>query len=305
MMGLVALEKAEHEYHVAVNTLIRTGVIVRLPGVDSWGVLGSDGLEYPVPSLEQVEQLVAYNQEIISRKMSQGFDRLALIPMAAPLPTLFGLLNNALVSHTAEGKVFQTRRSTSEDHVHVRVSTEKQVWIWDTLRQAIDDDALVYFPQQYSANHRGHSKSSVIHDERICAVPGWSIGLVESTPIMPGPGQGKTVGGRKQLETGLSPTEYLQALKVEGYEGESGKTLEDFVTAFLVRLETTDEVSHDVDDGNALWCLGQYLKIAYADVVPTGRWVRSVGRVRLDAHRTKNKRCTKCWGASTMVRLGM
>ncbi|GAJ03965.1 unnamed protein product, partial [marine sediment metagenome] len=31
--------------------------------------------------------------------------------------------------------------------------TEKTVWIWDTLRQALDTDELVYFPQEYSSNH--------------------------------------------------------------------------------------------------------------------------------------------------------
>jgi len=38
---------------------------------------------------------------------------------------------------------------------------------------------------------------------------------------------------------------------------------------------------------NALWCPGQYMKILYAELVPTGRWHRDVGRVRLDMHRTE------------------
>jgi hypothetical protein len=50
-------------------------------------------------------------------------------------------------------------------------------------------------------------------------------------------------------------------------------------------------------------CLGQYTKISYAEVVPTGRWHRDVGRVRLDMHRTGNKHCKKSWGVSTTVRL--
>ena len=35
--------------------------------------------------------------------------------------------------------------------IPVRVNTEKQVWIWDTLRQALDTDELVYFPQDYAS----------------------------------------------------------------------------------------------------------------------------------------------------------
>ena len=80
------------------------------------------------------------------------------------------------------------------------------------------------------------------------------------------------------------------------YLGETGKTLEDFLTKFLTRLETTNEISNDVNDNNALWCLGQYLKVPYAELVPTGRWIRNVGRARLDMHRTGNKLCTKSWG---------
>ena len=109
--------------------------------------------------------------------------------------------------------------------------------------------------------------------------------------------------GRKQLESGLSPREYLGILGTHPYNGETGRTLEDFISGFIVRLENADEVSNDGDDLNALWCLGQYYKLPYAEVVPVGRWVRGVGRVRLDSHRTGNKKCTRIAGASTTVRL--
>ena len=120
---------------------------------------------------------------------------------------------------------------------------------------------------------------------------------------MPQISEGKTLSGRKQLEVGSSPREYLQTLQTQPYLGETGKPLEDFITNFLTHLKTTNEVSNDVADDNALWCLGQYLKVPYAELLPTGRWYRQVGRVRLDMHRTGNKCCTKSWGASTTVRL--
>jgi len=43
-------------------------------------------------------------------------------------------------------------------------------------------------------------------------------------------------------------------------------------------------ISNDLNESNTLWCLGQYLKVTYAELVPTGRWHRDVGRARLDAH---------------------
>ncbi len=293
----------EREYARCVTALNRTGILTLLPKSESIGVIGIDGKEYPIPTQEQVVELFAHNRELVDRKVPQGFDRLEITPIAMPTPLLIDRMKAALLTHAAEGTMYQTRRSPSDPFIPVRVNTEKQVWIWDTLRQALDTDELVYFPQAYASNHRGQTKLEVVNNGRICAVPGWSVGLVESLPIMPQQGRGKTVGGRRQLEIGYSPREYLQTLQTEAYQGETGKTLEDFVTKFLTHLETTNEVSNDVHDNNALWCLGQYLKVTYAELVPTGRWHRDVGRARLDMHRTGNKLCTRSWGGSSTVRM--
>ena len=293
----------ECEYDRCINALTRTDILTLLPESTSLGVIGIDGREYPVPTLEQVVEVFAQNRELVERKVPQGFGRLELIPMAAPMPLLIDRLKEAILQHAAEGSIDQTRRSAADPLIPVRVNKEKQVWIWDTLRQAFDTDEQVYFPQQYSSNHGGQTKLEVINNGRICAVPGWSVGLVEHLPIMPLQGRGEIIGGRRQLEIGFSPREYLRTLQTEAYQGETGKTLEDFIIKFVTHLETTNEVSHDVGDNNALWCLGQYMKISYAELVPTGRWHRDVGRVRLDMHRTGNKLCTKSWGGSTTVRL--
>ena len=294
----------EREYARCVTALNCTGILTLLPKSGKLGVIGIDGREYPVPTQEQVVELFAHNRELVGRKVPQGFDRLELAPMAMPLPNLFDLMKVAILKFAAEGKIYQTRQSPSDPLIPVRVNQEKQVWVWDTLRQAIDTGELVYFPKEYSSNHRGQTKLEVVNNRRICAVPGWSVGLVENLSIMPEQGQGRTLGGRKQLETGHSPREYLQILQTETYEGETGKTLEDFISGFLTHLETTNEVSNDVYDNNGMWCLAHYLKISYAEVVPTGHWHRSVGRIRLGMHRTGNKLCTKSWGGSTTVRLG-
>jgi hypothetical protein len=291
------------EYARCITALNRTGILTLLPGSESIGVMGTDGKEYPLPTREQVTELFDYNRELVGRKVPQGFDRLELTPMAMPIPLLIDRITAAILNHAAEGKIYQTRRSPPDPLVPVRVNAKKTVWIWDTLQQALDTDKLVYFPQEYSDSHRGQTKSEVVNNGRICAVFGWSVGLVESIPIMPGQGRGKTLGGRRQLETGSSPRDYLQTLQTQAYYGETGKTLEDFITNFLTHLETTNEVSNDVQDNNALWCLGQYQKVRYAELVPTGRWFRDVGRIRLDMHRTGNRLCTRRWGGSSTVRL--
>lgn len=274
-----------------------------LPRSKLEGVIGIDGREYPLPTLEQVAALFDHNEGLVAMKFLQGFDRLEMIPMAAPMSLLVERLSSAILKHSIVGNIYQTRHSEADPYVTVRVNKENQVWIWEVLRQAFDTKDLVYFPKEYSGNHQGSTKTDVINDGNLCAVPGWSVGLVESVPFMPHEGQGKENGGRKQLEIGSSPAEYLEALGGGEYQGETGRTLEDFITEFTSRLVMSNEVSNDVDDGNALWCLGQYLKVPYADTVPTGRWIRTVGRVRLDAHRSRNKECAKNWGAATTVRL--
>lgn len=293
----------EDEYSRNIFALSRSGILSKLPRSGTLGVVGMDGIEYPVPTLEQVAELFSHNKELVNRKFSQGFDRLELTPLALSMSFLIDRMKEAVIKHAAAGKIYQTRRTPSDPLTPIRVNAEKHVWVWETLKQALDADELIYFPQEYSNYHQGQTKIGAICNERICAVPGWSVGLVESLPVMPRFGEGLILGGRKQLETGFSPREYLQVLQTPSYRGETGKTLEDFIISFLIRLETANEVSNDADDGNALWCLGQYLKISYAEVVPTGRWVRKVGRVRLDMHRTGNKLCTKDWGVSTVVRL--
>jgi len=296
----------EREYARCIAALNRTDILSLLPKSESLGVVGIDGKEYPIPTREDVVALLDHNHTLVARKVPQGFDRLELTPMAIPTSVLMDRLSVAVQRHVKEGKIYQTRRSPADPLIPVRVNTEKHVWMWDTLRHALDTDDLVYFPHEYSGNHRGQTKLEVISNGRICAVLGWSVGLVERFPVIPQPDQGQTLGSRRQLEIGFSPRDYLQTLQTHAYEGETGKTLEDFLTTFLTHLEATNEVSNDRYDDNAVWLLGQYVKYVprvKSDLVPTGWWHRTFGRLRLDAHRPGNRRCTRSWGGSSIVRL--
>jgi hypothetical protein len=128
----------EREYARCVTALKCTGILTLLPKSESTGVIGIDGKEYPIPTREQVVELFAHNRELVGRKVPQGFDRLELTPMAMPTLLLIDKMKAAILKHAAEGKIFQTRRSLSDPLIPVRANTEKHVWIWDTLRQAID-----------------------------------------------------------------------------------------------------------------------------------------------------------------------
>jgi hypothetical protein len=180
------------------------------------------------------------------------------------------------------------------------------MWPWERLVALFEPDGLVYFPRQYGEAHGGILKSEMVEDGRCCGVPGWSVGLVEAHARLPLPGEGRLLAGRAQLEIGMSPRQYLAPLHDPSHGGESGRTLEDFLTAFLLRLVETNDVSHDRADRNALWLLGAYvpgMESVRSDLVPTGWWHRGFGRLRLDAHRPGNRTCTAAWGAATTVRL--
>jgi len=171
----------EKEYARCVAALELSGLLTALPKSRNPGVEGIDGKEYPLPTLERVKELFAHNEDLISKKIPQGFDQLELTPLAMPTPRLIGLLEAAIQRHGAEGNIYQTRRSSNDPPVPVRVNSEKHVWIWEVLRQKLDTDELVYFPQEYGSDHGGQNKSEAINNGAICGAPGWSIGLVESS----------------------------------------------------------------------------------------------------------------------------
>lgn len=293
----------KEEYARCRDELLLCDLIAPIPGSGLLGFIGFDGQVYPMPSLEQVNALFSHKADLVSRKMAQGFERLLLTPLAISLPFLIETVQAALVQAGAQGSIYPTQRLTSDAVVPARLNKEKQVWLWEQVRLVLDTDSMIYFPSQYTAQHGGLCKSEAVRNPLVCATPGWSVALVETSPFLPQRGEGKTLAGRPQLEIGSSPREYLAALQESAYMGESGKTLEDALTQFLVRLVSTRQISFDRDDNSSQWCLGQYFTLPYAQVVPTVWWSRQVGRLRLDAHRTGNKKCAQNWGVSTLVRL--
>ena len=301
--GLFPLEK---EYARTITALKRTGILTLLPRSENLGVIGIDGKEYPVPTQEQLQEVFTRNKELVYRKMRQGFTRLQLTPIAMPASQLIDRVKTAVLKHAAAGKIIQTKHNSTDADIPVRVNTGEPIWIWDRVRQAVDTPNLVYFPQAYTdRNHQGLTKEEVIQKTRLCAVPGWSVGLIEPIPIMPQQGQGKIIGGRRQLEAYSTPQDYLRTLSTPTYQGETGWIPEDFLTHFVTQLETANQVSHDRYDGNALWLLGSYMPnsgLGLRKLVPVGYWARVLGRMDVSAHRSGNR--LKAWVARSTVRLG-
>jgi hypothetical protein len=296
----------EKEYARAITALNQAGILTLLPRSGNLGVIGIDGREYPVPAQEQLQEVFARNKELVDRKMQQGFTQLQLTPVAMPASQLIARVKTAVLKHAAVGKIIQTKQDSTDADIPVRVNTGEPIWIWDRVRKVLDTPDLVYFPQVYTEHdHQGLTKEEAIQTTRLCAVPGWSVGLIEPIPIMPQPEQAEVIGGRKQLEPYSTPRDYLLTLSTPAYQGETGWTPDDFLTHFITQLEITNQVSHDRYDSNALWLLGSYMpnSMPTPHLVPVGYWSREGGRkMHLSAHRTGNR--LRGWVARSMVRLG-
>ena len=293
------------EYARLITALNQTGILTVLPRSERPGVIGIDGEEYPIPTQEQLQKIFTRHKGLVARKRRQGFTRLQLTPIAMPLSELVDKVEGAVRKHAAAGAIIRTKRDPGDADMPARVNAGKPPWIWDPVRQAMDTAGLVYFPQTYSeCDHGGSSKEEVMRETRFCAVPGWSVGLIEPIPVMPQQGQGEIKGGRSQLEAFSTPRDYLQTLSTSACEGETGWTLEDFLTHFLTQLDTTDQISHDRSDGNALWLLGTFMpnpgQRGKTNLVAVGYWDR--GRIYLSVHRSGNR--FKMLAARSMVRLG-
>lgn len=296
-----SLFPVEAEYTRCVRELNRSAIVSLLPESESLGVVGIDGKEYPLPTPEELRDIFARNRELIERKVGQGFTSLQLTPLAVPLSFLIDRAQWAVNRHAKAGKIFQTKAKPSDPDIPVQVNTEEPVWTWNTLSGAFDGDNLVYFPDNYASRaHHGKTKKEVMQAPAVCAVPGWSIGLVEPHVLIPKSGQGKTVGDRRQLEAYSSPQDYLRFMAQPAYQGESGWTPEDFLTHFITRLDATNQVSHDWNDQSALWLTGSWLPEAGG--VPNGNWSRGYGQLDLGADYAVIR--FEHWGARSTVRLG-
>ncbi|HEX6977627.1 MAG TPA: hypothetical protein VF185_04740 [Patescibacteria group bacterium] len=302
---LIAVEQETlpiSEYRQTLIALNHTGILSILPVSEKLGVIGVDGKEYPAPTQAEVREIFDRNHRLIETKKAQGFTRLQLTPLATPISLLIARAEREIVRHADEGKIFQTKKLPSDSETPTRVDRNEPVWIWSTAREAIKaSDGIVYFPKQFDGNHKGKTKMEVISDPKICPIPGWSVGLVEDTPVLPQAGHGVTTSGRKQLETNLSPKDYIKALQGSVYKGETGWTYEDILTDFLVNLHNTNQVSNEYYENSAVWLVGSYLP--GSAFVPYSSWDRGDGQLVVNAYDpgVQNENL----GVRSTVRLGL
>jgi hypothetical protein len=287
------------DYSRYIRTFERIG-IARTLSDKQLGVIGADGREYPLPKQEQIIEIFKQNKDLIDEKKRQGFTKLLIVPYALPISTLIDITNAVILSHKIKEKLFQTKLNPQDPDESIKNDGFNPNWMMDNLEQK-DFDSMIYLPSFFSRDHKGKTKQEVINDPKICAFPGWSIGLIENTPLLPGNREGKIIERRQQLETDLTPNDYLRNIK---RQKESGWTPEDFLIDFITHLEETNQIRHNLSQFSGMWLTGTYLPSSSSnrqDYVPAAAWDSKNSKLGLfkgdpNAH---NER----WGTHSTVRL--
>ena len=270
-----SFEKAlnlKNQYERYLKSLNESAVLQLLLKHEALGVIGIDGKEYPIPEYEKISEVMEANKEILQPKIEQGFTKLQLTPISAPIQIIEDRFAKLLIKHHKEGQLFETRKNPKDKGVPLELNLQNPVYIYNDFIKGESSGNLLYYPDNFDDEKPGgHTKAELIELLKNSPFPGWEVLLIEPNPFLPKTREGKTIGGRLQLENSKTPREYLAQLQEKPYKHESGLTIEDFLIYAIERLHTLNEVSHDWNDQNLALLIGNYLKTG---LLPYGYWDR-------------------------------
>jgi len=223
------------QYNSQVEILKSSGIIESLPSGEL-GIIGIDEKPYPIPTLETIIELMEKKFETLGTKEKQGFTKLLLVPFAMSLDELIEKYVTTVVEHYKNNVV------VDEDGERIEIEEEDIIDIPQILQDADDDvdrreNSIYYYPKRYDPkDHGGITKNELIENGFV-----WDIVLVEEAANIPKENEGQEIGGRKQLEDGKNPQQYLEILNSDqNYSGEKGFTVENWIIKALYELKTNN-----------------------------------------------------------------
>jgi len=253
----------DEQYKAQIKILETAGILQEFSdGIK--GIIGIDGKEYPVPSLEKIlSAIIPEKAELLAKKKEQGFTKLLITPFAMPLSELKERYKVLLLKKDSEGTLLAT------DGSKLALDRNEPVWAWDGYEQADINGNLVYEPKKFDNDHEGKTKQEIINQSNP-----WKIKLIEDMPDLPAFGDGKMIGGRSQHEANFTPNHYLNTPNMNTvYEGEKGFDPETWLTYAITNLE---EKNQQIDDwqgqGKSCFLVGAYFP--GSGDVPLARWYR-------------------------------
>ncbi|MFA6427984.1 MAG: hypothetical protein WCW02_00370 [Candidatus Buchananbacteria bacterium] len=227
-------ENLEAQYEFQKNLLLNSGLLKTL-STGELGIKAIDKQEYPIPTLEQVEENIIDKRELLEAKVNQGFVKLVLVPFGLPVSSLIDAYDKALMEHYQQGELLDAQNKLL--NIYKRPDDEEFISDHTGYPEAEAKGDLVYFPKKFSANHQGKTKQELLPTQA------WQVLLLEDLPDLPDRDQGKTKAGRQQPEACQIFKEYLKKLQTDPqYKGEQGLTLESWLIYGLSCLVQTNQV---------------------------------------------------------------
>ena len=264
--------KAQYEFQKEI--LIKAGLLKKI-STGELGIEAIDKQEYPIPTLEQIEERMLEKRELLETKIPQGFVKLIIVPFGLPISSLIDAYSNALMENYQQGKLLDTQGKLLEldGYVGGRFIDNEDTKYYI---QAEATGELVYFPKEFSDDHQGKTKQELLPTQA------WQVLLLEDLPNLPFKGKGKTIANRQQPESDQTPDEYLKQLQTDPqYKGEQGLTPESWLVYGLSHLEQTNQV---IDNSQGLGKSCNLLNSCFVKPVgvPYAYFYRSHARVELD-----------------------
>ncbi|MFH0852407.1 MAG: hypothetical protein V1845_02295 [bacterium] len=280
------LPNLAEQYESQKEMFEKFGILTELSKGEQ-GIVGIDGQEYPFPSLKQIGERMSKKRERIEKKQEQGFAKLLIVPFGMKLDDLIEVYRLTILKHSKEKNLFSTKQGPKDEFPPEFLEIngfreDKPIMFPDDLKEADQENRLVYFPKELSPKHQGKTKQELLMEDPDNA---WQAILIEDMPHIPRRGEGKTVGGRPQIDTVgssieefiregrvIGPKEFLNALQEKPiYQGEQAMTPEDYLIYAITYLETTNRVLDEIVEnigsisgafGSRSYLLGAYLLTA-------------------------------------------
>jgi hypothetical protein len=284
----ISQKEFRERYEDEVEIFKRTGLLEELPnGKTGIGKDRSiDGKEYALPPRQEVIKAMRKEKEIFEAKAEQGFNQPLITPFAYSVDFLAKRYGELIVQkfkegnlRDSEGTIITNLRKQGEgdapENDAVGDPEYYPIWKWERYTGSDKTGDLVYFPKKFSkTNHQGKTKQAILREQG-----GFLFSLIEDLPNIPratnDPAEAaeRTKGGRRQLEAGQSPDEYLNKLGKGQYQNETGMTPEEQIIYAILHLEKTNQVIDDYyGKGSASYQLGGYFSAS--DLVPLAYWAR-------------------------------
>ena len=159
--GSLEALKIKEQWGSQVKILSKLGILETFPDSKQLGIRGIDGKEYPVPKPEEITEMLEANREMVLGKMEQGFTKLVIEPFAYSFDALSEKYKRAILRHHKEGKLLATKEKPADPDEPLALDENQPLYRWEDGYSHCDtENKLVYFPQEFSKNHGGHTKKN-------------------------------------------------------------------------------------------------------------------------------------------------